>query len=154
MTDRIIDGVTPGRIETPADVDQVADIVREADASGGWVLPVGGGTAMAGANPVDTVPIALDLTGVNGIIEYTPADMTVSVWAGTPWAELQAALAEDAQAVPHELVVVGDVARGQAQLGYAGGLGEGDPDFRDEDALEIHGDHHGELAHARSSMLQ
>ena len=41
MTDRIIDGVTPGRIETPADADQVADIVREADASGGWVLLVG-----------------------------------------------------------------------------------------------------------------
>ena len=121
MTDRIIDGVTPGRIETPADADQVADIVREADASGGWVLPVGGGTAMAGANPVDTVPIALDLTGVNGIIEYTPADMTVSVWAGTRWAELQAALAEHGQNLPLD-VPLPDVATvgGVAATGYAG----------------------------------
>lgn len=121
MTDTIIDGVTPDRIEIPTDVEQVADLVREAGVTGDWVLPIGGGTAMTGANPVDAVQIGFDLTGLTGVVEYTPADMTVSVRAGTRWSELQAALAEHGQNLPidvpfPEQATVGGV----AATGYAG----------------------------------
>jgi glycolate oxidase FAD binding subunit len=100
MADRILDGVTPDRIERPTDPDQVAELLREANVASSWVLPVGGGTAMRGANPVDTVPVALDLTRLAGVLDYTPADMTVSVAAGTRWSDLRAALAEHGQALP------------------------------------------------------
>ncbi len=46
----------------------------------------------------------------------------------------------DPDTVKHELVVVGFVARGATQLGNTGALGDGDPDFRREDALHVQGD--------------
>lgn len=100
MADRDLDGVTPDRIEQPTDPEQVAELLREASATGAWVMPVGGGTALRGANPVDTVPVALDLAALTGVFDYTPADMTVSVAAGTRWSDLRAALAEHGQALP------------------------------------------------------
>ena len=51
--------------------------------------------------------------------------------------ELQAVLFQDGDAVAHELIIVRLVAGGAAQLGDAARLGEGDPDFRDQNALHI-----------------
>ncbi len=121
MSDVTIDDVMPDRIEKPTDAEQVAELVREANLTGGWVLPMGGGTAMRGANPVGSVPMALDMTGLSGIIEYTPADMTVSVRAGTRWDALQAVLAENGQNLPLDVpfpdrATVGGV----VATGYAG----------------------------------
>jgi ATP-dependent 26S proteasome regulatory subunit len=54
--------------------------------------------------------------------------------------ELQPVLAQQADAVAHQLVVVGLVARGAAELGDAGALGERDPDLGDEHAFEVEAD--------------
>lgn len=121
MSDLRIDGVEPDRIERPSDVEQVAELVREANALGGWMLPLGGGTAMQSGNPIDTVPIALDLTDLAGVVEYTPEDMTVSVRAGTRWDTLQAELARNGQTLPVDVpfpdrATVGGV----VATGYAG----------------------------------
>jgi len=64
-------------------------------------------------------------------------------------AEGDALLVEDAEAVAHELVVVGLVARRPAERFDAGALGDVDPDLRNEDAFEIEaGDHARTLAEA------
>jgi glycolate oxidase FAD binding subunit len=95
-----IDGVSPSRLERPADPEAVADLLREANGTSTWVLPTGGGTAMRGGNPVDEVPIGLDMTGLDGIDDYTPADLTVSVRAGTRWSALRDELASEGQEIP------------------------------------------------------
>ena len=46
-------------------------------------------------------------------------------------------LPEDLQPVPHELVVVGDIPRGQPEVVVVEVLGDRDPDFRQEDALQV-----------------
>src|SRR5690606_32925866 len=46
------------------------------------------------------IPVALDLAGTAGIADYVPADLTVSVGAGTRWSDLQAALGAEGQTIP------------------------------------------------------
>lgn len=45
-------------------------------------------------------PGALDMTGLSGILEYSPEDMVVTALAGTPLSELQAELACHGQSLP------------------------------------------------------
>jgi glycolate oxidase FAD binding subunit len=53
---------------------------------------------MAGAvSPADTV---ISTRGLNRILEYDPRDLTISVEAGLPWAELTRVLAAERQMVP------------------------------------------------------
>ena len=54
--------------------------------------------------------------------------------------EGDAVAVEDVDAVEHQLVVIGLVPRGAAQFGQAGAFGDGDPDFRREDAFHVEGD--------------
>jgi len=54
--------------------------------------------------------------------------------------QLQSALVEDFDAAAHEFVVIGFVACGAAQIGDVGFFGDGNPDFGDEDALQIQDD--------------
>ena len=44
----------------------------------------------------------LDTTGLNGITSYEPSELVITVQAGTPLAELEAALAEKNQCLPFE----------------------------------------------------
>jgi glycolate oxidase FAD binding subunit len=44
----------------------------------------------------------LDTTALNGIVNYEPSELVVTVRAGTPLAELEAALAEKGQCLPFE----------------------------------------------------
>src|SRR5680860_1760969 len=99
MNHRLADGVEPDRVVTPTSDDEIADILRGKVASE-WVLPVGGATAVTTGNAVDRVPTLMDLSGLSGILEYEPADLTVSVRAGTRWSELIAALGENGQTIP------------------------------------------------------
>ncbi len=119
--ERMIDGVQPDRWQCPDSEAAVAEAVREASLTGDWILPAGGGTAMKAANPVDRVPIALDTTALAGVREYEPADLTISVAAGTRWADLQAALRENGQTIPVD-VPFADRATvgGVVATGYAG----------------------------------
>src|SRR5680860_1316516 len=93
MNHRLADGVEPDRVVTPTSDDEIADILRGKVASE-WVLPVGGATAVTTGNAVDRVPTLMDLSGLSGLLEYEPADLTVSVRAGTRWSELIAALTD------------------------------------------------------------
>ncbi|WP_029554516.1 FAD-binding protein, partial [Verminephrobacter aporrectodeae] len=44
----------------------------------------------------------LDTRALRGIVSYAPSELVVSVRAGTPLAELEAALAEQGQCLPFE----------------------------------------------------
>jgi glycolate oxidase FAD binding subunit len=60
----------------------------------------GGGTKAFYGGPATGDP--LDVTGLAGISSYEPAELVVTVRAGTPLAELEAALEEGGQCLPFE----------------------------------------------------
>lgn len=80
-------------------VDELCAAVRET-APGRRLLPVAGATkpALSAADHVDV----LDLSGLRGIVEHDPAELTFTALAGTPVAEVAAALAEHGQHLPFD----------------------------------------------------
>jgi len=82
----------------PVDVQQIAAVLRYADAQGLSVTPVGGGTKLGWGNPVEP-QLALDMHRMNAVREHAWQDMTCTVQAGCTWAAMQAALAKHGQCV-------------------------------------------------------
>ena len=92
-----VDGLTPSRVEQPASVDELARVIADANSAGEAVIPWGGGTRMSLGNKPERYDVAVDITGISGIVEYEPADLTVVVSGGTTVAELQSLLGESGQ---------------------------------------------------------
>ena len=81
-------------------LERLIDQVRAARADGTVLDIRGGGTkAWYGEAPQGT---PLNVTGLRGISSYEPTELVVTVRAGTPLAELEAALAEKGQCLPFE----------------------------------------------------
>ncbi|SMO56975.1 FAD-binding protein [Paracoccus laeviglucosivorans] len=80
------------RPETEA---ELAEIIRTSRAT---LSPIGGGTRLRPGEGV----APLDVSGLSGITLYEPAALTVVARAGTPLAELQAALAAEGQMLAFE----------------------------------------------------
>ncbi len=92
-----IDGRLPEialRPESPDGVARVLAAAREARAA---VVPQGARTALSLGQPLTRYDVALDTTGLHRVVEYEPADMTVTVEAGVTLSALQARLAEEGQ---------------------------------------------------------
>lgn len=100
IVEQCIDGVAPDSVVSPASGREISDVLQELREDAAWVLPTGGSTALTTGNAVGRVPVQMDLTGLAGILEYEPADLTVSVRAGTRWSELNATLAANGQTIP------------------------------------------------------
>jgi glycolate oxidase FAD binding subunit len=90
-------GVPPGRSVTPRSADELAAVLRWADAAGLAVLPRGGGTKLGWGNPPRRGDLLLSLAGLDRILDHPWADLTVTVEAGCPFSVLQAALATHGQ---------------------------------------------------------
>ncbi|WP_202805878.1 FAD-binding oxidoreductase [Actinopolymorpha alba] len=73
----------------PSDLRQARDLMFEAARSGQRVLLHGAGTAQSWGAPVGDVDVVLDTTGLDQLLAYNPADMTVAVGAGMSLAALQ-----------------------------------------------------------------
>lgn len=87
---------------TPTNEEQVAEIVREAKGP----LAVRGGGTRALAQPVGEV---LSVAGLSGITLYEPGALTIVARAGTPLAEVRAALAAEGQSLPFEPPLIAGV---------------------------------------------
>lgn len=88
-----VDGVAPRFAAAPRSVDELSGVMREASAQGWTVVPRGGGSKLGLGHAPRSADLLLDLSGLNGLVEYNPADLTVTVRAGTRLAALQAELA-------------------------------------------------------------
>jgi FAD/FMN-containing dehydrogenase len=112
-------------VESP---EHLADVVIHANRRDMSVVPVGGGTYLSTGVPTEHEYIALDLSPLNGVENYVPTDMTASFLAGTPVADVRAALAENGQELPVDLPAddAGTIG-GLVATGYAGArrLGQG-----------------------------
>jgi glycolate oxidase FAD binding subunit len=111
----------------PSSVEDLAGILRHASESGSVVQVIGGGTRQGYGSP-PTPDIALEMSALAGIEEWDPDDLTVTVGAGTPVAELESALAERSQTavlpeVPGASTVGGVISAGVSSLRRARLLG-------------------------------
>ena len=75
-------------------------MLRAATEAGEAIVPVGGGRALAYGDPLERFDVAMEMLGLNRIIEVGQADMTVSVEAGVTVEELNTQLAQVGQFVP------------------------------------------------------
>ena len=92
-----VDGVRPGlcaQVDSPDAVAAALAICQRLEAV---VVPRGGGSHLGLGQPPERVDLLLDLSELNAIIEYRPADLTLAVAAGTRLADVQALLAGEGQ---------------------------------------------------------
>src|SRR6188472_1500460 len=87
-----IDGVTPERIVAPESAEEVADILAEAADRSLAVAPIGGGTALGLGNVPERLDFALSTERLNGVIDYEPMDLVLSIGAGARFRDAQAIL--------------------------------------------------------------
>ncbi|ASY55436.1 glycolate oxidase subunit GlcE [Sinorhizobium sp. CCBAU 05631] len=85
----------------PASEEGIASVVRSAAAERVTLAIVGGGTRSGLGNPV-RADRTLSTRRLSGIVTYNPAEMTMSALAGTPLAEVEAALAAKGQMLSFE----------------------------------------------------
>ena len=97
-----VDGVTPQAAALVSTREDTAEVLRWAAAQGVSVFPRGGGTQMALGNVPSEVGLALDLSGQDRILDYQPADLTVTVEAGISLNQLQHELAPGGKFLPLE----------------------------------------------------
>ncbi len=88
---------------TPSTETEAAEIIREHAASKTPLKIRGGGTRAGFGNPV-AAEATLSSAGLTGIVEFNPAEMVITARAGTPVAEIEAALAANGQGMAFEPV--------------------------------------------------
>ena len=100
ISDYIFDGIVPKIVVLPASVQEVQEVLRYASEQGLTVIPAGSGTKLGIGNLPEKCDIVLALTRLNNVVEYEPADLTVTVEAGIRLADLQTELAKNRQFLP------------------------------------------------------
>lgn len=97
LADYAIDGFVPKAVVLPASVGEIQDVLSFAASFNLSVIPAGSGSKLGNGNLPDKVDIVLAMTRINEVVEYEPADLTVTVEAGIRLAELQERLAANGQ---------------------------------------------------------
>jgi glycolate oxidase FAD binding subunit len=104
-----------------ASVEDVREVVAGCP-DGTRLLPVAGATKPALSASAREDVEAIDVSGLRGLIDYDPAELTFTALAGTPVAEVAAALAEHGQHLPFDppLVAAGATLGGVVAAGTSG----------------------------------
>ncbi len=95
-----IDGIGPRAVVLPASIHEIQEVLGYAADSKLSVIPAGSGTKLGIGNSPEQVDLVLSTSRLDQVLEYEPADLTVTVEAGIPLAVLQAKLAEHGQYLP------------------------------------------------------
>lgn len=106
------------RPETP---EEVGALVREAAERKTPIEILGHGSKRAFGRPLK-LEIALDLSRLSGIRLYEPNELVMTASAGTPLAEIAAALAQNRQELAFEPADLGPLYGGEADRGSIGGV--------------------------------
>lgn len=93
-------GKIPGAAVRPGTKEEVLEIMKFAAADGLAVIPCGARTKLDMGLPPRRYDLALDLSRLNRIIAYDPADLTLAVEPGLPLRNILSALAEHRQFLP------------------------------------------------------
>jgi glycolate oxidase FAD binding subunit len=95
-----IDDFGPLPVVQPRSVAEVGDLVRRAAAEGQAFYPLGGRTTLSLGLPPSRPGYGVDLRALADVVDYPARDMTITVQAGIPIAELQRLLAAENQRLP------------------------------------------------------
>jgi glycolate oxidase FAD binding subunit len=102
-----VDGVLPGLVARPADVDQVAEVLRAATAHGLTVVPRGRGTKLSWGVAPTSADVLLDLAGLDRVLDHAAGDLIVATQAGARLADVQEVLATAGQRLAIDETVPG-----------------------------------------------
>lgn len=95
--DDAIDGVQPQVVVTPGSAEELAQVLRCANAASLRVAPRGGGTKLLWGNPPGALDLLLSLRRLDQVLEHAWGDMTATVQAGCVVDRLQTTLAQHGQ---------------------------------------------------------
>lgn len=84
----------------PTSVADLKDLVRRTAAAGDAIYPVGGGTMLDWGLPPARPGTAIDLRGLDRVIDYPARDMTITVEAGLTIDNLRQVLRREGQQLP------------------------------------------------------
>ena len=94
------DGRRAVAVDRPESVAALREAVARRASEGLAIYPQGGRTSLDYGGIPRRPGVALDVTALDGVIDYPAADMTVTVGAGITLAKLQAVLATEGQFLP------------------------------------------------------
>ena len=97
-----VDGLIPSAAVRPPSVEALSEVVALANEEGLATIPLGGMTQRSLGNPPRRYDLALDTRSLDRLVQYEPADLTVTVEAGMPLARLGEILAAEGQFLPLE----------------------------------------------------
>ncbi|MGH7334539.1 MAG: FAD-binding oxidoreductase [Candidatus Rokuibacteriota bacterium] len=97
---RPVDGVVPRWVVEPAATEELGSVLGLAHAEKLVVVPRGSGSAMALGHPLTHADLVVDLGRMDGILEYNPDDLTMTVGAGATLGSLEARLRACGQFLP------------------------------------------------------
>lgn len=83
-----VDGVAPGLVARPADVAQVAEVLRAATSHRLSVVPRGRGTKLSWGTP-SSADVLLDLSALDQVLDHAAGDLIVAAQAGTRLFDVQ-----------------------------------------------------------------
>src|SRR6266849_778430 len=109
-----VTGAQPSLVVEPGSEQELAKVLKLANAAGLAVIPRGGGTKLEWGNRPERADVIVSMARLNRVIEHAWADLTVSAEAGCTIAKLQETLAKHGQrlaldALWPELATVGGV---------------------------------------------
>lgn len=81
----------------PGHEQEVSAVLQAASANGWTVAVIGGGSQLDFGNIPQSIAIALHTDRLNQVVDYSPADMVVSVQSGMRFGDLQSLLAQHGQ---------------------------------------------------------
>jgi glycolate oxidase FAD binding subunit len=102
VSQRAVDGMLPSGTVRPETTEDLAAVLTDAGRDRSAVVLWGGGTRIGVGDAPTRYDLALELTGLSGVVEHSPADLVCTVRAGTTLAELARALSGSGQRWPVE----------------------------------------------------
>ena len=100
VTGYTVDDILPKVVIVPADKSEMQDVLRIAAERNVSVIPAGSGSKLGIGNVVPEIGIVVSTRHLNKVIEYEPADLTVTVESGMRLSDLQKELAIHRQYLP------------------------------------------------------
>jgi glycolate oxidase FAD binding subunit len=84
----------------PSSPEELAQALAECSSSGRTIQICGASTKKDMAGPIEQSDVCLSTIAMARVLQYEPADLTISVEAGMRWTELTAMLAANRQMIP------------------------------------------------------
>ena len=95
-----VSGRTPQAVVTPGSVEEVSELMAASSREGWRVVPAGAGRWLGAGGVPDGVDIVLSTESLNSIVEYEPADLTVTAEAGVTLGALSRICGAEGQWLP------------------------------------------------------